>query len=71
MGPGQLAWATVAGAGVVLEAYVLRRGMADSTLSETTRRVFRTDTKAGRVAFSMTLGGVALWFHRHILVGDV
>lgn len=67
---GHVGWAAVAGAGVVLEAYALRRGLPDATLSATVRRTFRTDTREGRMVFSMMLGGVALWFHRHILVGD-
>lgn len=63
-------WAAVAAAGVVLESYALRRGLDDATLSATMRKVFRTDTRKGRALFTVALGGVGLWLHRHVIVGD-
>lgn len=69
----RLPWAALLGVGVILEAIALRqqrkapRRFKIPTLSDMTRWVFRTDTPAGRLAFSAFWGGLGVWFYRHIL----
>lgn len=69
----RLPWAALLGVGVILEAIALRqqrkapRRIKIPTLSDTTRWVFRTDTPAGRLAFSAFWVGLGVWFYRHIL----
>lgn len=41
-----------------------RRGRS---LCTSTRRVFQTDRRAGRAAFTLALGAGALVLHRHVL----
>ena len=36
------------------------------TLSETLARTFRTETRAGRIAWTITLAAGSLWLWRHI-----
>lgn len=62
----RLMWAALLGAGIVAEARSLRRHDG-ATLSETTRWVFRTHTRAGRYAFATGWGALGGWFFVHIL----
>jgi hypothetical protein len=61
-----LFWLALAATGVVYEARALR-GHPDLTLSDATRDTFRTDTRLGRVAFTVAWGAFATWFAHHIL----
>ena len=69
----RLPWAALLGVGAILEAIALRqqrkapRRFKIPTFSDMTRWVFRTDTPAGRLAFSAFWGGLGVWFYRHIL----
>lgn len=62
-----LFWAALAAAGVVYEVRAIRGQHWDNTLSDATRDLFRTDTPAGRAAFTIAWGGLALWFHHHVI----
>lgn len=62
-----LFWAGLAAAGVLYELSAIREERWQQTLSDATRDVFRTDTRAGRTAFTFAWGGLALWFHHHII----
>ena len=59
----------LAALGVVaaVEVYGLRHPRHGWTLTELTRYGFRTDTKAGRVAFVACIAALAGWFVPHIL----
>lgn len=61
-----LFWLALAAAGVVYEVRAVV-GHPDLTLSDATRDVFRTDTTAGRIAFTCAWGAFASWFTHHIL----
>jgi hypothetical protein len=61
-----LFWLFLAAAGVVYEVRAVR-GHPDLTLSDATRDTFRTDTRAGRVTFTVAWGAFATWFAHHIL----
>ncbi|MET9732009.1 hypothetical protein ABZZ79_15550 [Streptomyces sp. NPDC006458] len=53
---------------VVYETIALANKKDDDTLSENTRRLFRIrSSKVGRAAFTVILGGGAIWFLFHIL----
>ncbi len=60
-----MVWSAVVGTGLWYEFRALRNmpHKHPDTLSATTRRTFRTDTTAGRVAF----GAFWLWFLGHVL----
>lgn len=61
-------WGTWVAFFVIYETITLANGKDDDTLSETTRRAFRTRTsKAGRALFTVTVAGGAVWFLLHIL----
>ena len=61
-------WALWAAFFVVHETVTLVNKKDDDTLSENTRRLFRTRTsKAGRAAFTLLLVGGGAWFLLHIL----
>ncbi len=55
---------------VVVDIWQDRKHNA-TTLSENTRYLCKTDTKAGRVFFTTAWGGFALWMIKHILNGPV
>lgn len=61
-----LFWCGLAAAGVAYEVRALR-GRPDHTLTDATRDVFGTHTKAGRFAFTVAWGAFAAWFAHHIL----
>lgn len=64
----KILWTSWAAFFVVYETIALFNKKDDDTLSENTRRLFRTRTsKAGRALFTVTLGGAAAWFLLHIL----
>lgn len=62
----KVAWAAFIAGGVVADLWRVR--VADgSTLSQTTRDVFHTDTRIGRFAFLAAWGYLCAWFPAHIL----
>jgi hypothetical protein len=63
---GSRVWAALLAAGVAYETYALVTGHADDTLSEATRRTFRTRTPAGRVVFLVAWGAFAGWYAGHV-----
>lgn len=67
MAKSDVVWGCVVGAGAAYETYTLRRELDDSTLSETTRRVFRTRTRAGKIVFVTSWAGFSVWWVHHIL----
>jgi hypothetical protein len=63
-----LIWGAWAAVFVVYEAWALVNEKDGDTLSETTRRVFRTRTsKLGRAVFTVAVAGGAVWYLLHIL----
>ncbi|MFD0352894.1 hypothetical protein ACFVHW_03980 [Streptomyces sp. NPDC127110] len=53
---------------IVYETITLANERDDDTLSENTRRLFRTRTsKAGRALFTVAVAGGGAWFLLHIL----
>ena len=63
-----IAWLTCGGAAAIIETLALIRGARDDTLSENTRRLFRTrGSKVGRVVFAAGWLVFAGWFVVHIL----
>lgn len=62
----RLAWAGLALVGIALEVESLHRHDG-ATLSETTRAVFRTDTREGRAAFVGFWTALSVWFVPHII----
>lgn len=62
----RLVWAAVLGVGIVAEVRSLRRHDG-CTLSETTRMVFRTETRVGRIAFAASWGAFTAWWIPHVL----
>lgn len=64
----RILWGTWVAFFVIYETITLVNKQDDDTLSETTRRAFRTRTsKAGRALFTVTIAGGAVWFLFHIL----
>lgn len=63
-------WIALAAVGVIAEAVAINRsrdGKDAGTLTHTLRTVFRVDTKIGRAAFLLALGGSAAWTAAHVL----
>lgn len=61
-------WIVWTAAFAVAETIALVNRRENDTLSETTRRLFRTRTsKAGRAAFAIGWSGFSVWFGLHIL----
>jgi len=60
-------WCGVIGSLTGVDIYLDRRH-PHYTLSAVTRRVFRVETKHGKVAFIAVWGGLTFWFVPHILV---
>ncbi|MGW0757157.1 hypothetical protein ACWD1Y_11815 [Streptomyces sp. NPDC002814] len=64
----RILWGAWVGFFIVYEAIALVTKKDDDTLSENTRRLFRTRTsKAGRAIFTVAVAGGAVWFLLHIL----
>jgi hypothetical protein len=69
------AWGGLIAAGLTFEAVALKRKVQGDTLSEFTRKVFRTGdpevpgsgTRWGRIAFLVGWVGFAAWYTWHIL----
>lgn len=61
-------WAALAASAVALEAWTYFRQTDDrnNTLSNTTRTLFRTDTRLGRTVFHLCLGTASAWFSYHV-----
>lgn len=62
-------WGGLLLAGAGFEAYALRNAWAGDTLSETTRRVFRTRTPVGAAVFGVAWLGFSAWYLAHVLRG--
>lgn len=62
-------WAGIIGAGIAFEAYALTNSKSEDTLSETTRRVFHTRTRAGAILFGVAWSAFSIWFLGHIVAG--
>ncbi|RSS97272.1 hypothetical protein EF903_01585 [Streptomyces sp. WAC05292] len=61
-------WGAWVGFFLLYEAVTLLNQRDDDTLSENTRKLFRTRTsKAGRAVFTVALAGGTVWFLLHIL----
>ncbi|MEV6181364.1 hypothetical protein [Streptomyces sp. NPDC052015] len=60
-------WGGLLVAGAGFEAYALRTARQGDTLSETTRRVFRTRHPVGAAVFAVAWLGGSAWFLAHIL----
>lgn len=65
-----LFWAALATVGTAYELQAVRTNPA-RTLSKTTRNTFRTDTRAGRLAFTFAWGGLTAWYAHHILAPTI
>ncbi|MFF8399822.1 hypothetical protein [Streptomyces sp. NPDC016172] len=64
----RILWGTWVGFFVIYETVALITKRDDDTLSENTRRAFRTRTsKTGRALFTVAVAGGAAWFLLHIL----
>lgn len=61
-----LFWSALLVAGTAYECRAVR-GRPDATLSDVTRSVFHTHTRAGRLAFTCVWGGFTAWYAHHIL----
>lgn len=60
-------WAGLALLGMALEVCALKRDNQCHTLSHATRSVFRTDTRRGRLTFSVAWFMLYTWFQAHIV----
>jgi cytochrome b len=60
-------WGGLVAAGAGFEAYALANARAGDTLSETTRRLFRTRHPVGALAFTAAWLGFSAWYLAHIL----
>ena len=65
-----LSWATLAGAITALEIFTIRTNRLDSTLTRTTRRLFRTRHPIGKTLFAMGFGAFSVWFVTHIVESE-
>lgn len=63
-----LVWGGILAAGLAFEAYTLGTKRQEDTLSETTRRAFRTRrSRAGKVVFGTAWAAFAVWYLGHIV----
>lgn len=62
-----LVWGGVAALVIFLEIVGIVGKNEDDTISEMTRKYFRTETKLGAVAFGLAWVGFAAWYFYHIL----
>lgn len=61
-------WGGLIAAGATYEAYALFSKRDGDTLSETTRRTFRTKThRAGRWIFALAWSAFSAWYLGHVL----
>lgn len=65
----RLFWGGLLGAAVAYEVQAIRTDPSH-TLSDVTRTTFRTDTRAGRLAFTFAWGGLTAWYAHHILTNN-
>lgn len=59
-------WLAVIGGSSLLDWWADQGEPDQDTLSECARRLFRTDTPAGRVALTATIAVGATWLRRHL-----
>lgn len=64
-----IVWSALVLAGAAYEGYALINKRPGDTLSETTRKAFRTRTRAGALAFGTLWVSFSAWFLGHILWG--
>lgn len=62
-------WGGIIVAGGAFETFALLNRRDGDTLSETTRRAFRTRTTYGRAAFALSWSAFSVWYLGHILWG--
>lgn len=62
-----LVWGSVAALVIFLEIVGIVGKNKDDTISEMTRKYFRTDTKLGAFAFAAAWIGFAIWYFYHII----
>lgn len=62
----RLVWGGLLATGGLYEFYALTNDVEGDTLSEVTRDVFGTDTRRGRVAFTVAYVAFSVWFVPHI-----
>lgn len=60
-------WGGLLLAGAAVEAWALYTLRSGDTLSETTRRLFRVNTRTGRWVFGVAWCGFATWFLFHVI----
>lgn len=60
-------WLGIIGGAAALDWWADRGEPDLDTCSEQIRRLFRTDTIPGRIAFTLALGAGSTWLHAHIL----
>lgn len=69
--PREAVWATLLLAGVAYEIHELMDGPDGLPLTRVIRRAFRTDTPAGRIAFTIAVQQTYGWLVKHILIDQV
>jgi len=62
-----IAWLAWAGGFAITEGLALANKRQGDTLSEETRKVFRTRSAAGRIVFGSAWCGFSAWYLGHIL----
>lgn len=63
---GPIVWATLFTAGGAYEAYGIFNDRKGDTLSECTRKLFRVQTRVGKIAFTGAYVSFSAWFIPHI-----
>lgn len=64
-----LIWGVLLAGGTAVEVWAILRHKEGYTLSERIRAWFSTDTRAGKIVFTVALTALYLWFLPHILFG--
>lgn len=62
-----LVWGSVAALVIFLEVVGIVGKNKDDTISEMTRKYFKTDTKFGAIGFTLAWLGFAAWYLYHIV----
>lgn len=60
-------WGGLLLVGAAVEVWALHTARSGDTLSESTRRLFRVNTRTGRWVFAAAWCGFATWFLLHVL----
>lgn len=62
-----LVWAALTAAFVAAEATAIIKKEWAGTFTENVRRLFRTQTKTGRIVFTVIWSVFSIWFFGHII----